>query len=154
MDKKHKYIHFVDFTNPNVSLCDPYCVGLLKQHNQQKRSFFYDFSQQPDSGQYLGHPSILNRFYLEQDLSHTANYSLFNGKVLFEKSKFDSDFKDHFQAESRHMQFHVGPNEATGAARERGQEELFPADGHLRAGDLLHRLRALPAEVQLCAAVG
>jgi hypothetical protein len=97
----------VDFSNPNVSLCDPYCVGLVKQHNDQKRSFFYDMTTEADHYQYIDHPSILNRFHLEENLSQSSNYSIFNGNVLFEKQKFDADFTEHYKTNTKHTKFQV-----------------------------------------------
>ena len=105
---QHKYIHFVDFSNPNVSLCDPYCLGLLKQHNENKRPFFYDFSKDVNFAAHADHPSILNRYILEKNNSQAANFSLFNGEVMFEKAKFDADYIDHYKADTNHMKFRVG----------------------------------------------
>jgi hypothetical protein len=104
---QHKYIHFIDFSNPNVSICDPYCVGLLKQHDHNKRSFFYDFSNDLNFPQHVDHPSILNRYILESKNSQAANFSMHNGETLFEKEKFDSDYIQHFKAQTNHMKFRV-----------------------------------------------
>ena len=104
---KHKYIHFVDFTNPNISLCDPYCVGLVKQHNEQKRPFFYDMKGEADHFNYTDHPSILNRFYLEKEGSGSSNYSIYNGNKLFEKNEFDEKFIQHFKATTKYEKFKV-----------------------------------------------
>lgn len=106
-NKQHKYIHFIDFSNPNVSICDPYCVGLLKQHNIQKRSFFYDASNILNYFKKENHPSILNRFYLDKRNGQIANYSLTNGEAVFEKNKFDREFLNHFLEKGPYQKFRV-----------------------------------------------
>jgi hypothetical protein len=60
-----------------------------------------------DHFQYQNHPSILNRFHLEQERSPSSNFSIYNGNKLFEKDSFDSEFIQHFKAQTKHEKFQV-----------------------------------------------
>lgn len=101
----HKYIHFVDFSNINVSLCDPYCVGLLKQHMLQKRKCFYDASHLPQTNFLDTHPCILNRFFLDKINSPTSNFSLYSSSSPIDKRDFDKKYIQNFVSHQKNMKF-------------------------------------------------
>jgi hypothetical protein len=83
--------------NPNVSLCDPYCIGLLKEHLVKLKSFFYPISNSKDYDKLSNHPSILNRFSLESETNEIGNFALeMNNKQVNNKS-FDSLYIDNFR---------------------------------------------------------
>lgn len=105
LPKGHKYIHFVDFSNPNVSLCDPYCVGLLRQHHSYKRPYFYDGSNLTNFYKYKRHPSVLNRFFLNSQKNDLGNFTMSNGKIHFQPQSFDETYIRHFTAETHHERF-------------------------------------------------
>ena len=90
-----------------MSICDPYCVGLLKEHHTQKKSCFYDNSNTSNFSKHKNHSSILNRFYLDKKNGQIANYSLTNGEAVFKKDTFDQEFLNHFLEEGPYQKFRV-----------------------------------------------
>ena len=97
MARNHKIIHFVDLKNPKVSLCDPYCVGLLKQHLAGQKGFFYPLAPSFENNQLQTHPSILNRFSLEPQTENLKNFSLVKNGKYVQAENFEGDFIDHFR---------------------------------------------------------
>lgn len=96
----HKYIHFVDFQNKDVSLADPYCVGLLKQHNQQNKSCMFDMKDKEAPTTNSKGLSLLNRFsFADQTRKHQGNFGLFiNGKLCGAES-IDGQYLDHYNVD-------------------------------------------------------
>ena len=76
--QNHKYIHFVDLQNQLVSIADPYCVGLVKLHNEQKKRYFYEIDNNLQLQASEKGPSILNRFsFVSPTDQNIGNFSLF-----------------------------------------------------------------------------
>ena len=93
----HKYIHFVDLQNPKISLCDPYCIGLLKEHLVQLKSFFYPISNSTQQNKFQDHPPILNRFSLESETNELGNFSLMINNKYVQSDTFDTRYIDNFK---------------------------------------------------------
>ena len=82
--------------NKAVSICDPYCVGLLKQHNEQKRTYFYNINQNQRKLKNKLKPSILNRFsFHSSSNSSGGNFTLFQNNNIINVKSVDQDFLSH-----------------------------------------------------------
>jgi hypothetical protein len=87
----------VDLKNPNVSLCDPYCVGLIKQHLSGSKKSFYDPPSTKKFKDLVSHPCILNRFSLEEEETGLANFTLTQNDKMVKNNIFDKQFIDQFR---------------------------------------------------------
>lgn len=93
----HQYVHFVDLRNELTSVIDPYCVGLLKQHNQQQQKYMYNIQHIRELKGKEKALSILNRFSFSKVIEDCmGGFSLYQNDNLCEQEYIDEQYLDHF----------------------------------------------------------
>lgn len=97
--RKHKYIHFVDFQNELVTIADPYCLGLLDQHNRHERPYLYDIRTSHALRSKSKSLSILNRFSFTAQDDAAGNFALYLNEKLCRPETIDQQYIDHFNVD-------------------------------------------------------
>lgn len=83
-----------------MSLADPYCVGLLKLHNQQRKPYLFNVDSNHILREKSRSLSILNRFSFTSELEEAlGNFTLLlNGQPCSPHS-VDEQYLDHYNVD-------------------------------------------------------
>lgn len=135
-ERGHEYIHFVDLQNRDASIADPYCVGLLKQHNQNEKGHLFDIKGNPALSEKAKGLSLLNRFSFADQSQ--GNFALFMNEKPCWADSLDQQYLDHFNMDAFNRKFEfiwvgrrITPEPVRPAPVAAPKRQL--ADGYLRA---------------------
>jgi hypothetical protein len=95
----------VDLQNKLVSIADPYCIGLVKLHNQQKKKYFFDIAKNTNLKKKEEGPSILNRFwFVSPTEKNIGNFSLYINKQPVNVKSIDQRYLNYYNRDVYNQQ--------------------------------------------------